>query len=565
MPDFLPTDHAGIRRRGWDECDVVFVTPDAYVDHPSFAVGLLTRFLEKQGYRVGVLAQPRWKEPAEFLRLGRPRLAFVVSGGNVDSMVLNYTAAKKPRREDPYCNEGNPYFSRPGEGKKYRIRPDRVVTVYSSQIRAACSDVPVIIGGIEASLRRIAHYDYWSDSVRRSVLFDAKAQMLVYGMGEYPLAEALRLIEGGIPFAEMEIGNTMTIRPESGVPGGAVILPPYQEVKKERKTFARAFSLFYENCDRTVLAQQQDSRFAVQFPRRQITTDELDAVYDVPFMRRPHPGYTRIPAYNMIRDSVTSHRGCYGNCSFCSISAHQGSCIISRSEESILKEVREIARMPDFSGTITDIGGPSANMYASNCSIGGCECPDCLKSGRGCQNLVSGTDRYLALLQRATAVPGVKHVLVSSGLRFDPVLMEDRFLKEMLQRHIAGWLKIGLESGSDAVLALMNKPETAAFTRFKSRFDAIKKKEGIRKYINPYIIVGHPGEQKQEVEETLAFLLRHHLRGKQFQIFTPTPLTRSTAMYYLGYDPCTGTPVAVERDMRELEKRKARLISAINR
>jgi uncharacterized radical SAM protein YgiQ len=557
---FLPINHEEMVRRGWDECDIIFVTPDAYVDHPSFAMAVLTRFLEKHGYRVGILTQPRWRDPEEFMQLGRPRLAFVVSGGNMDSMVLNYTAAKKPRKEDLFAENGNPFFSSPGDKRKYRIRPDRVVSVYCNQIRSVCSDIPIVIGGIEASLRRIAHYDYWSDSIRRSALFDAKAQLLVYGMGEYPLLEVIREIERGKPFEVMEIKSTTTIREDLDGLMDPVILPSFFEVQQEKKAFAEAFCLFYHNCDGKILAQQQDSRYAIQFPRRELSQSELDAIFDLPFERKPHPRFSNIPAYTMIRESITSHRGCFGNCSFCAITAHQGASVVSRSEESILREVRALIKMDYFKGTITDVGGPSANMYASECRMGGCDFPDCLGKGNACDNLMPGLSKYLSLLQKISEEKGVKHVLVNSGLRFDPVLVSEDFLRGMIRHYISGQLKLGLESGSDAVLALMNKPNTGTFRDFKTLFERITRDEGIRKYINPYIIIGHPGEGEKELVETLCFLEKHHLKGKQFQIFTPTPLTRSTAMYYLGYDPCTGAPVTVEKQTLAIEKRKQRLI-----
>jgi uncharacterized radical SAM protein YgiQ len=559
-PAFLPTTSAEMEARGWEACDVVIATPDAYVDHPSFAMALLGRFLEHHGYRVGILTQPRWREPQSFLELGAPKIAFVVSGGNVDSMVLNYTAALKPRKQDQYCDGGNPFFSRPGEGKKYRIRPDRVVTVYASQIRSVCRDRPLVIGGIEASLRRIAHYDVWSDSVRRSALFDAKADLLVYGMGEYPLLEVVRELERGVSPGEMNIPSTAVAKRTLEGLDDPVVLPSFAEVKADKRAFAEAFCGFLRNGDRRVLAQRQDSRYLVQLPRRTLSESELDAIYDLEFARAPHPRFSDIPAFRMIRDSVTAHRGCFGNCSFCAIAAHQGSGIVSRSEDSVLREVARVAAAPGFRGTITDIGGPSANMYAAFCRIGGCDDPDCLRGDDGCPNLVPGTEEYLRLLDRAAAVEGVRRVFVTSGLRFDPVLMDDAFLERVVDRHISGQLKVAPESGSDRVLKLMHKPPVAVFDAFLRRFEECTRRQGKKIYLVPYIIVGHPGEGDAELEETLQFLEAQGLAGRQFQIFTPSPLTRATAMYYLGYDPCTGEKVAVEKRMRVLEERKRRLI-----
>lgn len=553
-----------MKKSGYDECDVIIVTPDAYADHPSFAMALLGRFLQRNGYRVGIISQPKWRSPESFLSLGVPRIAFALSGGQMDSMVLNYTATKKPRNEDLFCEGGNPYFSKKGEDKKYRIRPDRVLNVYCSQIKSVCKEKPVIIGGIEASLRRTAHYDYWSGKIKRSILFDSKADMLIYGMGEYALLDAVRGFESGISAEDMHVGNSaIAVRSTDGY-DDPVILPSFEDVKNSKDDFAEAYSLFEKNHDEKVIFQRQDSRYIIQYPRRRINREELDYIYDSRFMRRLHPEYHDVPAFEMIKNSVTSHRGCFGNCSFCSIASHQGSEVVSRSRESILKEVREIAAMDYFKGTITDVGGPSANMYAAECSVGGCSSHDCLKDGYGCKNLVSGNCEYLSLLKDVGNIKGVKHVFVNSGLRFDPCLMDEKFLEDMLKDHISGQMKVAPESGCDAVLKLMNKPETEIFTGFLNQFDRIKKKGGIRKYVIPYIIVGHPGEGEKESGETAEFLLKNHLKGKQFQIFTPTPGTRSTAMYYLGFDPITGKKTSSEKNIRKLEARKDRLIRKIS-
>lgn len=558
---FLPTCREDMRERGWDTCDIVIVTPDAYVDHPSFAMALLSRFLEQHAYRVGILSQPHWREPGSFMALGRPRIAFAVSGGNCDSMVLNYTASGKPRKTDAYCTNGNPFFSTPGTGeKKYRIRPDRAVTVYCNQIRTACRDVPVIIGGIEASLRRIAHYDWWSDRVRRSVLFDAKADLLVWGMGEYTLLEAIRAFEQGIPPGEMAIRGTACIRSDLDGIGKPLILPSFDEVRKDRDAFAKAFCKFFSAFDRQIIAQKQDARYLVQFPRRELSTEELDAVYDLRFERRPHHRFGTVPAFDMIRDSITAHRGCYGNCSFCAIAAHQGPLITSRSERSILEEAAKITAVKGFAGTISDVGGPSANMYGSSCKIGGCEDPDCLGRGKPCRNLIAGTAAYCHVLDRIGSITGVKRVLVSSGLRFDPILLDDQILTLLVQRHLPGQMKVAPESGSETVLRLMNKPPVSVFEDFKKRFDRISGSENARRHLIPYIIVGHPGEGEREAEETIEFLERNHLAGRQFQIFTPSPLTRATAMYYLGYDPCTREPIPTERRKAVLEERKNHMV-----
>ena len=558
---FLPTTKTEMKNRDWDQCDVVLVTPDAYVDHPAFAAAVLGRMLESNGYRVGIISQPKWKDPQSFLALGIPKIAFAVSGGAMDSMVMNYTASKIPRNEDAYCEKGDAFFSQKGDPKKYRIRPDRTINVYTSQIRSVCRDVPVIIGGIEASMRRIAHYDWWSDAVRRSILFDAKADILIYGMGEYPLVDTIRALAEGQTPDTMEIPGTAVIRQSTDDIPDAVVLPSFADVKENKKAFQEAFTLFYQNRDIKPLVQLHDTRSLVQFPRRLLTQKELDAIYALPFTREAHPRYTDIPAFRMIEHSVTSHRGCYGRCSFCSITAHQGPEIVSRSKQSILEEIKQIASKPGFPGTITDIGGPTANMYASSCKIGGCRDHDCLREESVCENLIAGTKDYRRLLRSAGEIEGVKHVFISSGLRFEPVLMDDALIRACIRYHTPGRMKIAPESGSDKVLHLMGKPASKKCMRFLKRTEKIIEAEDLPLKIVPYIMAGHPGEEMAETEETIEFLHTAKLYGNQVQIFTPTPLTRSTAMYYLGYDPITEEVTPTEKNTKALEERKFKIIT----
>ncbi|MBN2734769.1 MAG: YgiQ family radical SAM protein [Methanomicrobiaceae archaeon] len=553
---FLPTTKDEMKKRGWDCCDVIIVTPDAYVDHPSFAMAILGRFLEKNGYRVGILSQPKWKNPESFLELGAPKIAFAVSGGQMDSMVLNYTSAKIPRKEDLFCESKNPYFSSIGDKKRYRIRPDRCISVYCNQIRTVCKDVPIVIGGIEASLRRIAHYDFWSDKVKKSLIFDAKAQVLIYGMGEYPLLKTVQALEKGVSFSEFNIENSAIISKDLPDCDDYVLLPSFEEVLADKNAFAKAHVLFEENDDRKIIVQKQDSRYLVQYPRIEISQKELDEIYSLDFERKIHPRFKNVPAFDMIKTSVTSHRGCYGDCSFCAIASHQGKRVVSRSKESVLKEIEKIACRNDFSGTITDIGGPSANMYASSCRKGGCIKNDCLKDGGGCKNLVSGTDDYLMLLSEAGKISKVKNIQINSGLRFDPCIMDEKFLREIMKKNVSGQMKIAPESGSNNVLKLMNKPQREVFESFLKKFGRIKKEEKLKKYVIPYIIAGHPGEGEEEAKDTKELLEKNNLSGRQFQIFTPTPMTRSTAMYYLGYDPKNGEKLTVEKDIRILKRRK---------
>lgn len=558
---FLPTSKKEMQERGIDRCDVVIITPDAYVDHPSFAMAILGRFLEKHGYIVGIISQPEWKNPNNFLELGIPKIAFAVSGGQADSMVINYTATKIPRKEDRFCEDGNPYFSRKGEGKKYRIRPDRTIPVYCNQIKTACKDVPIIIGGIEASLRRIAHYDFWADKIRRSILLDSKADILVYGMGEFPLLETIQALEKGVLPEDIRVCSTAVISRDCTGFEDAAILPSFNEIEASKKHFAEAWRLFEKNDDRSVLIQRYDTRYYIQQPKRRITPEELDYIYDLDFERRPHPKYKRVPAFDMIETSVTSHRGCYGNCSFCAISAHQGKEIVSRSRNSILKEIEKIAGINNFRGTITDIGGPTVNMYGSSCMSGGCTMHDCLKSGAGCRNLVPGTKEYVSILEDALKIRNVKKVQINSGIRYEQCILDDEILGSVIDNYVSGRMKVAPESGSDRVLELMNKPCTEIFDGFYKRFAEVCRKAGKRCTLMPYIIAGHPGEGETELRETAAFLKKYGLPGAQSQIFTPTPLTRSTAMYYLGYDPVTGKTAISEKDRKKLEKRKTYLVN----
>lgn len=571
---FLPTTKKEMDKKGWDSCDVIIVTPDAYVDHPSFAMAILGRFLEKNGYKVGILTQPRWKDPLQFLELGIPKYAFIVSGGQMDSMVLNYSSIGIPRNEDAFCENKNPFFSKKGEGKKYRIRPDRCLSVYCNQIRTACKGVPIIIGGIEASLRRIAHYDYWSNKVRRSILFDCKADMLIYGMGEFPLLKVIENIKNKVPFKEMNVENsaiiahslqdyTSPIHSECAIQeniGDTIILPSFEEVSKDKNAFAKAETLFIKNDNRKILAQKQDSRYFIQFPRRELTQKEIDDIYDLDFERMIHPRFKNVPAFEVVKTSITSHRGCYGDCSFCAIAAHQGKAIVSRSLNSIIKEVEKITKKKYFKGTISNIGGATANMYGSNCEIGGCNEHDCLKDGMGCKNLLSGTNEYLKVLNAAKEVNGVKNVFVNSGIRFDPCILDDEFFHELLKNNVSGQMNVAPESLSDKVLHYMNKPKSKVFEDFVKRFALMKNKTGVRKFLLPYMVIGHPGENEHEAIETRKFLQKHNIKGRQFQIFTPTPMTKSTAMYYLNFEPESGKSVFVEKSIRKLKKRKELMI-----
>lgn len=556
---FLPTNKNEMKKQGIAQCDFILVTPDAYVDHPSFAMALLGRVLQNKGFSVGILSQPKWQDEKSFLELGEPRLAWGVSGGNMDSMVLNYTASKKRRGEDLYCEDGNPFFPNTEPSVKNKIRPDRVVTVFSNKIRSVSKNIPIIIGGIEASLRRIAHYDYWSNKVRRSVLFDAKADILIHGMGEKPLSSVLEALKRGQNPIDLQIPGTAFIQKDLKAFENALILPSFEEVKNDKPKFAEAFALFYKNQSHKIIAQKQDSRYFVQIPSETLSQKELDAVYNLPFKRVPHPRFKKIPAFEMIKNSINSHRGCYGQCSFCAISLHQGKLIQSRSQDSILNEVKTLLKQKNFDGVISDIGGPSANMYASFCKIGGCKDGDCLKNGESCPNLNVSLQSYLDILRKASQIKGIKQVFISSGLRFDTALMNEKFLEGILKKHLPGQIKIAPESASDFVLKQMRKPPVKIFENFLNLIHKVQSTLNTNKKVIPYIICGHPGETKEEFQKTLSFLKANCPDGQQFQIFTPTPMTLSSCIYYTGINPLTEENIFTEKDLKKLESQKAQL------
>lgn len=558
---FLPLNRRDMEKRGWDELDFILITPDAYVDHPSFAMALLSRFIESFGYRVGIIPQPRWQDPESFLQLGIPRIAFGISGGNADSLVLNYTPSLKRRKTDSYCDRGDPYFPGSRPSVKSRIRPDRTVIVYSNQLKKACRSRPVIIGGIEASLRRFAHFDYWSGKIRRSILLDSRADILIYGMGEYPLLKVLRYLESGSEIQNMHIPQTAIIKSQiSGIKGIAEI-PSYFEVLGDKHKFAEAFSEIYNKSEIQPLAQKQDTRYLVSFPPMQITNKQLNSIYELPFERDPHPFYESIPAFDMIKDSITILRGCYGSCSFCSIAFHQGKRIISRSIESITGEIEKLSGKAYFQGDISDLGGPCPNMYHSRCSVSGCNDRSCLSEGKLCRNMKPGTEEMLKLLKKVKSLPRVKRVMISSGLRVEEEILPEGLLDHIINRLNAGQLKIAPESGSGRILKLMNKTPLESFERFLDSFYSLKAKSRSRIRLYPYFIAGHPGEDKDSLEETMDFISRHRLISNNCQQFTPTPMTLATAIYYLGFHPFTGEKIHVEKNQKRLEDWKKRIVN----
>jgi len=549
QPPFLPTTEREQHALGIDQFDIILVSGDAYVDHPSFGTALLGRTLAGAGYSVGVISQPDISDQDSFLTLGTPRLFFSVSSGSADSMVNHYTPSKKRRSDDAYSPGGK------------CLRPDRAVLVYTDLLHRITPHVPIVIGGVEASLRRFAHYDYWSDKVRQSILADAPADLLVFGMGERPLLEIASIL-----YTEKSDGKTRLPDPLYNIPGtvvkrsvkefktflageivsffdecSTVLLPSFSEVSSDKHAFMQAERLIttHQNPTQNIrLIQSHPKTIIVQnSPSFPLSTHELDCVYGLPYKRLPHPSYAEpIPAFETVKDSITSHRGCYGNCSFCAIGLHQGRIVQSRSKESILNEVHTLTNKPRFSKTIRDIGGPTANMYGSWCerwkTNGACMDKECI----GCRSLHLSQDTYLSLLDQAAQVPLVKHVFIGSGLRHDLIMMED--VLERFLFYISGQMKIAPEHVSDSVLRHMNKPPSSVFKGFITAFDQIQKKQygksSKRQYIIPYLMSGHPGCTISDMVELVAFLHEKSMYTEQVQDFTPTPMTVSTAMYYTG-------------------------------
>ncbi|MGN0846091.1 MAG: YgiQ family radical SAM protein [Kiritimatiellia bacterium] len=563
---FLPTTRDEMRKLGWDRADVILVTGDAYVDTPYSGTAVIGQVLLKHGFRVAILSQPDVSDPEAFRALGEPRLYWGVSAGCVDSMVANYTATGKRRHQDD--------FTPGGENNR---RPDRATIVYSNAIRAAFKPAkPIVLGGIEASLRRIAHYDFWSDKVRRPVICDAKADILSYGMGERSVVELAEALRDGKDWHGIRGICYLTSQPpDATAAGGLVRLPSFAEVSAKtdagRRAFLRAHNLFAANQDAVTaktLIQQVDLRWLVHNPpARPLESAELDAVHDIPFMLDAPPAIRAqgaIRALDTIRFSVTTHRGCYGNCRFCAITVHQGRRVVSRSPKSILAEVARFTRHPKFRGTVADVGGPTANMYGFDCprkqAAGACPDRDCLYP-TCCPALKPDHGPQLALLRKIRSLPGVKHVFVASGIRPDLVAADPRngceYVSELAKHHVSGQLKLAPEHVVDHVLDAMGKPGVKTLLRFKELFDAASRKCGKRQFLTYYFIAAHPGCDERDMHELRRFATQNlKLSPEQVQIFTPTPLTAATAMYYTGLDPATGRAVYVERGLGGKQRQK---------
>ena len=528
----------------WETCDVIIVSGDAFVDHPSFGPAIIARVLEKEGYKVGIIDQPDWNDPESVMRLGAPRLCFAVTAGNIDSMVAHYTVNRKKRSDDAYT---------PG-GKAGR-RPNRASIVYTNLIRSAYKDVPVMLGGVEASLRRMAHYDYWSNKVRRSILIDAKADLLIYGMGELPVKEVIKKLENGIPVRDIkDVPGTVCRVSETAKEG--IELPSFEEVQKDKKAFNFMTRLQYENrvfpYAKDLFQQHGSQTIKINAPAKPLSTKEMDAIYSLPYTRKPHPRHTeKIPAFEQIKDSITSHRGCFGNCAFCAITFHQGPRVQSRSAKSVLGEARNLAKDPDFKGTISDIGGPTANMYGIHCAIGGCKDMNCLHP-EICEHLiVEDQEKYIRLLKEASKVPGIKHVYIASGLRHDLALADEKAMEKMVTEFTGGHLKIAPEHLVDNVTRIMNKPPGKVYLRFLEKFGQFSKRAGKEQYIVPYFISGHPGCTDEDMIQLQKMLKSSNHKLQQAADFYPTPMTLATAMYYTGFHPLTGEKVFVPRTAKE--------------
>lgn len=555
---FLPISLSEAKARGWNELDVIFVTGDAYVDHPSFGVPLLARLLESKGLRVGIIPQPDWRSKEPFMALGRPRLFFAVAAGAMDSMVAHYTPARKLRRDDAYT-----------PGNRHGARPNRATIVYTSRLKEAYRDVPVVVGGIEASLRRFAHYDFWEDKVRRSALLDAKADLLVYGMGETPLLEMVRRLQKGEPFASIrDLRGTAYAAATPPETGELLELPSFETVASDKAAYGESFRLLSGEqnpaCAKVVVQRHAERFLVCNPPAWPLSEQALDAIYALPFVKAPHPSYKEaIPAYEQIRNSITTHRGCFGGCAFCAITHHQGKTIQSRSEESVLRELERLAELPWFRGSVSDLGGPTANMFGLSCGNkeAGSKCrrESCLYP-KICGNLVTTDARSSRLLAKARKISGVRNVAVSSGVRYDLLERQPNYLRELVAHHVSGLLKVAPEHLTDRVTSVMRKPGHACFERFRDSFMRESAKAGKRQYIVPYFISGHPGCTLSDMVDLALVLKRLGMKVEQVQDFTPTPGTLSTCIYHTGVDPYTGEKVYVAKSDREKGLQKSLLL-----
>ena len=560
MREFLPISKADMAERGWEQCDFVYVIGDAYVDHPSFGHAIISRVLEAAGYKVGILSQPDWKNPQSITELGKPRLGFLVTGGNMDSMVNHYSVSKKRRKADAFTPGGV-------MGK----RPDYATVVYCNLIRRVYKDIPILIGGIEASLRRLAHYDYWSGKRKRSILLDSQADLLLYGMGERSIVEVADALNSGLDPAEITfVDGTVYKAREPEVPVPSIVLPDYESLVADGRKYAESFAIQYRNTDpfsaKVLVEPYGPHEYVIQNPpQKPLTQQEMDRVYGLPYMRTYHPSYEKaggVPAIEEVRFSLVSCRGCFGACNFCALTFHQGRIIQTRSHESIVNEARQMTWEPDFKGYIHDVGGPTANFRQPACpkqlQSGACQNRQCLFP-KPCKNLVADHRDYLSLLRELRHLPGVKKVFIRSGIRFDYLLADpdDTFFKELVQYHVSGQLKVAPEHVADPVLEKMGKPRHAVYEKFLAKYNRLNRQYGLKQFVVPYLMSSHPGSTLQEAITLAEYLRDLGYMPEQVQDFYPTPSTLSTVMYDTGLDPRTMEPVYVPTNPHEKAMQRA--------
>jgi uncharacterized radical SAM protein YgiQ len=553
----LPASRAEMEQRGWDAVDVVFVTGDAYVDHPAFAMGILGRVLEAAGFRVAILSQPDWRSALPWRQFGRPRLFFGISAGNMDSMINHYTASKKVRNDDAYSPAG-----------RIGLRPDRATIPYCQRAREAFPGVPIIAGGVEASLRRLAHYDYWSDTVRRAIMLDAKADLVVFGMGEHQVVTIARRLAAGETVKDLRDLRGVAYACGASVPppDGAIVLPSYEEVKSDKYQFARATKTIHQETNplnARRLVQYHDRQAVVcNPPPLPVSQEDMDRIYGLAYTRMPHPMYKgqRIPAFEVVKDSVTLMRGCFGGCTFCSITTHQGRIIQSRSRESVLDELRRMGRDPGFSGVVSDIGGPTANMYQMRCTRpeveAKCKRLSCVHP-KVCKLLGTDHGPLIDLMRKSREVPGVEKVYVASGIRMDLAQQSPEYMEELVRHHVGGHLKVAPEHTDPEVLRLMKKPDVDDFGGFARAFQAASDRAGKKQFLVPYFIASHPGCDLDAMIDLAVFLKRNGYRPDQVQDFIPAPFDIATCMYHTGLDPFTGEEVYAATGLRDRKMQRA--------
>ena len=557
---FLPVSRQEMEERGWDAVDFVYISGDAYVDHPSFGHAIITRTLEAHGYKVGMIAQPDWKDPSSVTEFGEPRLGFLVSAGNMDSMVNHYSVSKKRRKADAFS-----------PGGVMGMRPDYAAVVYGNLIRQTYKKTPIILGGIEASLRRLAHYDYWSDRLKRSVLLDSGADLISYGMGERSIIEIAEALESGLAVHDITFipGTVYKTKDKEDV-YDAVILPGFEDMKEDRNLYARSFYTQYRNTDpfsgKRLIEPYGDHLYVVQNPpSKPLSQAEMDEIYQYPYMRTYHPSYEKaggVPAIAEVKFSLVSNRGCFGGCNFCALTFHQGRILQARSQDSLVEEARQFLNDPDFKGYIHDVGGPTANFRRPSCekqsTCGVCKEKQCLFP-KPCRNLKADHRDYIGLLRRLREIPGVKKVFIRSGIRFDYVLADPKedFLRELCRHHVSGQLKVAPEHISDVVLQKMGKPQADVYQSFVERYETINRRLGKKQYLVPYLMSSHPGSTMKEAVKLAEYIRDMGYMPEQVQDFYPTPSTISTCMYYTGVDPRDMKPVYIPKNPHEKAMQRA--------